>query len=98
MKTTSKASIEKKLAKLVTEKIIRKSSIVYGWMKELIAGKKEFRPVYSQGSSWKNSSLFDRRFEMTTVLNAMKIEYKSGNDAPRGGQTGAFIQITTKVK
>ena len=98
MKTTSKASVEKKLAELVTEKKITKSSIVYGWIKELIGGKKEFRPVYSQGSSWKNSSLFDRRTEMTTILNAMKIEYKSGNDAPRGGQTGAFIQITTKVK
>ena len=99
MKTTSKASVEKKLAELVTEKKITKSSIVYGWIKELAAGKKEFRPVYKEWSSWeKNYYLVDKLTEMTTILNAMKIEYKSGNDAPRGGQTSALIQITTKVK
>jgi hypothetical protein len=98
MKTLTKASAEKKLAKLVTEKKLAKSSIVYGWINEMIAGKKEFRPVYSQGSSWKNSSLFDRRTELTTILKAMGVEYKSGNDAPRGGQTGAFITIITKIK
>lgn len=98
MKTILKTSAEKKLAKLVSEKKVNTTSIVYGWVNELIAGKKEFRPVYSQGSSWRHSSLFDRRAEFTFLLNAMGIEYKSGNDAPKGGQTGAFILITTKVK
>lgn len=98
MKTITKASAEKKLQKLVDEKFINKSSIVYGWMQQLINGEKNFRPVYSQGSSWKHSSIFDRRFEFTTILNRMGIEYTQGNDAPRGGKTGAFINITTKVK
>jgi hypothetical protein len=98
MKTLSKASAERKLAKLVSEKKLEKRSIVYGWVKELIAGKKDFRPVYSQGSSWKHSSLVDKRKELTTILKAMGVEYKSGNDAPRGGRTGAFISITTKIK
>ena len=98
MKTTLKKSLENKLLKLLTEKKIKKASIVYGWIKELIEGKKEFRPVYTQGSNWNSSSLFDRRIEMTNILGQLKIEYKIGNDALRGGQTGAFIQITTKVK
>lgn len=97
MKTLSKKSAEKKLAKLVSEKKANKTSIVYGWVNEIIAGKKDFRPVYSQGSSWKHSSLFDRRIEFSTLLNMMKIEFTTGNDAPRGGQTGAFIKITTKI-
>ena len=98
MKTSTKNSAEKKLAKLVATKEISKTSIVYGWINELIEGRKEFRPVYSQGSSWKHSSLFDRRVEFTTILKAMGIEFVSGNDAPKGGKTGAFIKITTKIR
>ena len=94
MKTLTKNSATKKLAKLG----ISKKSIVYGWINELIEGRKEFRPVYSQGSSWKHSSLFDRRVEFTTILKAMGIEFVSGNDAPKGGKTGAFIKITTKIR
>ena len=67
-------------------------------MNDLIEGRKEFRPVYSQGSSWKHSSLFDRRAEFTKILDLLSIEYESGNDAPRGGKTGAFIKIITKIK
>ena len=98
MKTISVTSVEKKVAKLVAEKKLSKSSIIYGWLNQLISGEKMFRPVYSQGSSWKNSSLFDRRVEFTTVLKAIGIEFEQGNDAPRGGKTGAFIKITTKIK
>ena len=98
MKTLTKNSATKKLAKLVATKEISKNSIVYGWINELIEGRKEFRPVYSQGSSWKHSSLFDRRVEFTTILKAMEIEFVSGNDAPKGGKTGAFIKITTKIR
>lgn len=98
MKTLTKNSAEKKLAKLVANKEISKTSIVYGWVNELIEGKKEFRPVYSQCSTWKYSSLFDRRLEFTKILNAMGIEFVSENDTPKGGKTGAFIKITTKIR
>ncbi|MFH2029672.1 MAG: hypothetical protein ABIJ40_03480 [Bacteroidota bacterium] len=98
MKTISKVSAEKKLQKLVSEKKLAKKSIVYGWINEMIAGEKEFRPVYSQGKSWKYSSLFDRRIEFSNILKLMGIEYVSGNDAPKGGRTGAYIRINTKIK
>lgn len=98
MKTASKKTIETKLAKLVSAKEVNKSSIIYGWVIEIINGNKNFRPVYSQGSSWKHSSLFDRRDEFTILLRKLGIEFKQGNDAPRGGQTGAFLNIITKIK
>ena len=98
MKTLTKNSAEKKLSKLVANKEISKSSTVYGWVNELINGRKEFRPVYSQGSSWKYSSLFDRRDEFTKILKAIGVEFISGNDAPKGGKTGAYIKITTKIR
>ena len=98
MKPLKKTSAQKKLAKLVLEKKLSKRSIIYSWVNELIAGSKEFRPVFTRGSSWKYSTLFDKRDEFTNVLYLMKIEYTSGNDAPRGGRTGEFIIITTKIK
>lgn len=98
MKTISKKSIEKKVIKLVENKEISINSIVYLWLIELINGRIIFRPVYSQGSSWKYSTLRDRRAEFTKVLISLGLEYESGNDAPRGGKTGAFVKIITKIK
>jgi hypothetical protein len=97
MKTTKSTSLEKRIQKLVSEKKLSKSSIVYGWLNDILKGTKSFRPVYTQGRSWKHSSLIDKRFEFQNILNQLGIEYIEGNDAPRGGKTGAFIKITTKV-
>lgn len=97
MKTTKLSVIEKKMQKLVDEKKIRKGSKVYQWIVRMKNGE-IFRPVYSKGSSWKYSSLFDKRNELKNVLNKLGIEYIEGNDAPKGGQTGALIKVTTKIK
>ena len=98
MKTTTKNTLAKRVEKLVSTKELNKSTIVYGWINNLIDGEKEFRPVYSQGSSWKNSTLFDRTNELTTILGKLGIEYSKTNDAKRGGKTGVKIEILTKVK
>lgn len=97
MKTTKKSQLEKKIEKLVSEKKLSKSNTIYTWLFYIVNGQKMFRPVYSTGSSWKHRSLHDRRVEFKTILNMLKIEYIEGNDAPKGGQTGAFISITTKI-
>lgn len=94
MKTTSKTVLLSKIAKLETPK---KGSIARDWLIEIANGKKTIRPVYSQGSSWKHSSLHDRRYEIETPLKKLGIEYQTGNDAPMGGKTGAFLRITTKI-
>ena len=93
MKTTKKSVLKRKVAKLK----LQKNSTLLSFLNEVIAGKKILRPVYSTGSSWKYSTLHDKREEVARTLRTMGIEYESGNDAPRGGKTGAFIKITTKI-
>ena len=97
MKTTKKNTLSNKLENLVKRRDIAKNSIVYGFMLELIEGEKTFRPVYSQGSSWKYSSLIDKTSEFSKILDMLKIEFTLTNDSPRGGKTGALITITTRV-
>ena len=97
MKRISKNAATQKLAKLVEEKKIRKGSMVYGWINEVIEGKKEFRPVYSSGATWRFSALHDKSITFSIILGYMGIEYIKGNDAPRGGRTGLFIRIVTKI-
>jgi hypothetical protein len=98
MKTLSKKSAEKKLAKLVETKQINKTSLVYGWINDIINGYTKFRPAYSQGRNWKSSSLVDKSMEFANALRLMGIEFVSGNDAPKGGRAGVYIHITTKIK
>lgn len=39
------------------------------------------------------TALYDRAI---TLLNVFNIEYKLGNDAPRGGATGDYIEISDR--
>jgi hypothetical protein len=98
MKTTASTVLTSKIEKLTTAKKLTKNSIVYGWLQALVQGETTFRPVYTQGSSWKYSSLVDKTNELTSALSLLGVEFEQGNDAPRGGKTGAFIKIVTKVK
>ena len=100
MKTTKSTTLAKKIEKLVLAKELNKNSLVYGWVKEIEAGATatEFRPVFSQGSSWKHSSLVDKTAEFETVLRKLGLSFSTSNDAPRGGKMGVRIDILTKVK
>ena len=98
MKTTKSTTLAKKIEKLVNAKELNKNSLVYGWVKEIEAGATDFRPVFSQGSSWKHSSLVDKTTEFETVLRKLGLIFATSNDAPRGGKTGVRIDILTKVK
>ena len=93
MKTTSKSALAKRIAKLN----ISKNSLVYGWITTLETNQ-VLRPIFTQGSSWKHSSLVDKEFELTNVLNQLGVEFIKGNDALRGGKNGTFVKITTKIK
>ena len=98
MKTTKSTTLAKKIEKLVLVKELNRNSLVYGWVKEIEAGTTAFRPVFSQGSSWKHSSLVDKTTEFETVLRKLGLSFSTSNDAPRGGKTGVRIDILTKVK
>jgi hypothetical protein len=97
MKTTKSSALTKRIDKLVASKQLRKGSILLQWLRLITEGETVFRPVYSQGSTWKHSSLIDKRGELIEALQRLKLEYIASNDAPRGGQTGEKIQITTKI-
>ena len=98
MKTTKSTTLVKKIEKLVLAKDLNRNSLVYGWVKEIESGATEFRPVFSQGRSWKHSSLVDKTTELETVLRNLGLNFSTSNDAPRGGKTGVRIDILTKVK
>jgi hypothetical protein len=89
MKTST---LSKRIAKLD----LRKNTLVYGMINNL-ATNDILRPVFSQGSSWKHSSLVDKSQELIAVLTILKLKFETGNDAPRGGQTGYFVKIITKL-
>ena len=50
------------------------------------------RPVIVQGSG-RLRKLVDKREEIKRALKIANIEFEEGNDAPRGGQTGAYIKV-----
>ena len=97
MKTTKNTVLAKRIEKLVSTKGLTKNSLVYGWVNSIVNGETEFRPVFSQGSSWKHSSLVDKTYEFETVLRKLNLSFSTSNDAPRGGKTGVRIDILTKV-
>jgi len=97
LKTITKTSLINKLNKLTTDKILTKNSLVYIWLKNLTNKNNIIRPVFSQGSTWKHSTLIDKSDELINILRRLKISYSSGNDAPRKGKTGYYIEINTKI-
>jgi hypothetical protein len=93
MKTTTSVILAKKIQKLN----LPSNSIVGKMILDLKTGE-VLRPVYTQGSSWKNSILVNKTLELESTLKLLKIEFSTGNDAPRGGKTGYFVKINTKIK
>jgi hypothetical protein len=93
MKSTTSIILSKKIAALNLT-----SNSIVGNMLNNLSTNQVLRPVYSQGSSWKHSSLIDKSFELKQTLDKLGIEYIVGNDAARGGKTGYFVKITTKIK
>ncbi len=92
LKTTKRSVLNAKIEKLN----FTKTSIVGNMIKNLNTGDK-LRPVYSTGGSWRFSSLKDYRVELEKNLIDLGISFETGNDATRGGKTGYYVQITTKI-
>ena len=54
------------------------------------------RPVRTSGSGRFTTTL-DYTRDVENLLDLIGVKYISGNDAPRGGATGNFIKIITKI-
>ena len=83
MKTTKNTVLSKKIEKLVNNKELNRNSLVYGWVNGILTGKTEFRPVFTQGSSWKHSSLIDKTWELELILKKLNLTFSKSNDASR---------------
>ena len=92
LKSTKRTVLVKKMNKLN----VSKNSLVYGWVSDLQSNE-VLRPIFSQGSTWKHSSLIDKSKELTDLLRELNISFSTGNDAARGGKTGYFVKINTKI-
>lgn len=92
MKTTKRTSLNKRIEKLN----LSKNSIILNMITGIRKGDR-LRPVYSKGSSWAHSSLIDKSTELKDTLKFIGVEFTTGNDAARGGKTGYFVEISTKI-
>lgn len=101
-----KAKLNAKLIKVASgQPKIGKSSISYKCVADVINGTNTsgcvhnniIRPVYTRGSGkWTN--IADHSAETTRLLDALKIKYIAGNDAPKGGRCGYFIKIISRFE
>lgn len=58
--------------------------------------KKLIRPCYTAGRG-RYIHNADHTFEVCALLDRLGVKYEKGNDAPRGGLTGNYIRIITKI-
>lgn len=101
MKSTTKAVAKKKLAKLT----VSKNTIAYKVVTDVLNGTNEsykvfgkiVRTVHTSGRGRFTSNL-DYTSDIANLLHSIGIETTKGNDSPRGGLTGNFLTITTKLK
>ena len=84
---------------------VSKSSIAYMVCKELTGlytSKTRrvwgniIRPCDTSGHG-RFTTILDYTADICKTFDALKVRYEVDNDAPRGGQTGKFIKILTKI-
>lgn len=55
------------------------------------------RPCFVSGSG-RYTQNNDHSAEIKIMLQKLGVKFKTGNDAPRGGKSGDFIKISTKLE
>lgn len=94
-------TLSKRLAKFTGSK----TSIAYQIAKDLATGENKsykisgniIRPVHTSGRGRFTSNL-DYTADTCKMLSFLKLKFETGNDSARGGLTGNFIKIITKIK
>lgn len=96
-------TLKNRLAKRYTGS---KTAIAYKVLTDLTEGTnktymiedgKIIRPVYVSGSK-RFASNQDHTYAISNLLDLLGVKFESGNDAPRGGLTGNYIKILTKIE
>lgn len=94
--TTNTAKNRLAAAGLFTKKgeiIARYSSIFYA----LAAGVNRFHCCHWHRNG-RRHQFEDNREKIRRVFNALRLSYNEGNDAPRGGREGDYIEITAAAR
>jgi len=63
------------------------------WNGSLLIDKK----IYPKRWGHKYKTLVDNSDKYIDILNALKLKFSTGNDAPRGGKEGDYIKISKKA-
>lgn len=100
-KTMKTSTIKKRLEKRYTGS---KSAKAYRIILDIINGTNQtrmvngnlIRPCQTSGSGRFTTNL-DYTKETENLLTLLGIKFESGNDAPRGGLTGNYIKVLTKI-
>ena len=82
-----------------------KTAKAYQIVKDLINGTRKtymvndytIRPVNTSGRGRFTSNM-DYTKDTENLLKLLGLKFKSGNDAPRGGLTGNYIVVLTKIE
>ena len=82
-----------------------KSAKAYQIVKDLIDGTGKsymvvgniIRPCHTSGSGRFTTNL-DYTNDTAAILRLIGVKFESGNDSPRGGKTGNYIKILTKIE
>lgn len=69
----------------------------YYWLAIDVIKGKHVRPTKVEKHRYFKNYYHDcKKDEVTAFLKLLKIDYITGNDAPRGGATGNYIKLSTK--
>lgn len=95
--TTLKNRLEKNYKGSKTSKAYQIISEILGSDKKtyMVFGR-IIRPCHTSGTGRFTSNL-DYTKDVIDLLDLLKVKYEVGNDSPRGGLTGNFIKIISKI-
>ena len=89
-----KETLQKRLSKSTFTKQSKAYQMVSEWIN---GGSATLRTCHTSGSGRFITNL-DYTADVKWLLLQMNVKFIAGNDAPKGGKTGNFIQIKTKIQ
>lgn len=97
--TGSKSTKAYQIVKDLLEKTNKTYALPYGYEKKEEVNTKGLiiHPCYSSGSG-RFTTNQDHETAVLSILRTIGVKYDFGNDAPRGGLTGKYIKILTKIE
>lgn len=89
-------------AAVKNKKVSRNSNayrMVRGFIETLVRGegKRVIRTCHTSGRGRFTTNI-DSALQVVALLGLLKVAIRTGNDAPRGGLTGSYVEVLTKIE